>query len=95
MRRKRRDDHLDSRITQRAVDSFRLAKAMLAQGFEPNSREFIEVSLAIDCELHLRPWQPCILDFELFDMKPLSFPPHAGFRVVEELHRRLVAAAGG
>jgi hypothetical protein len=94
-RRRRRDDHLDNRINQTAVDLFRLARKMLKEGVADNSQEFLEVSRGIDRELQLRPWQPCVLDFELFIMKPSSFPPHAGFRVVEELHRRLVAAAGG
>jgi hypothetical protein len=92
MRRKRRDDYLDSRITERAIDSFRLAKAMLAQGFASDSREVNEVSLAIHRELGLRPWQPFVLDLEIFDMTPPS-PPNADWQLVQELHRRLVAAA--
>jgi hypothetical protein len=39
MRRKRRDDFLDDRITQRAVDLFRLAKTMMAQGFSFNTHD--------------------------------------------------------
>ena len=92
-RRRRRDDHLDSRISRKSLDLFKLARAMLAQGFTSNSREFIEVSVAIDRELQLRPWQPGVLDFEIFAMTPELYPPHADYRVVEELHRRLVAAA--
>jgi hypothetical protein len=36
---------------------------------------------------------PDVFDFEIFDMKPSSYPPHADFHVVQELHRRLVEAA--
>ena len=57
-----------------------------------NSREFNEVSLGLHRELHLRPWQEFVLDFEVFTMTPPS-PPDADWRLVHELHRRLVAAA--
>jgi hypothetical protein len=33
-----------------------------------------------------------VLDFEIFDMEAESFPPHAEFALVQELHRRLVEA---
>jgi hypothetical protein len=92
-RRRRRDDYLDSRVNQTALDLFRLGKTMLSQGFTDTSREFYEVSLGLHRALGLRPWQPEVFDFELFIMEPQSFPPHADFRLVEELHRRLVAAA--
>ena len=32
-------------------------------------------------------------DFERYVMEPKSYPPHADFAAVQELHRRLVAAA--
>jgi hypothetical protein len=76
-------------------DLFRLARKMLKDGVADNSQEFLEVSRGIDRELQLRPWMPGVLDFEIFIMKASAYPPHAGFRVVEELHRRLVAAATG
>jgi hypothetical protein len=34
-----------------------------------------------------------VLDFEVFDMKPPPPPKDADFRLVAELHRRLVEAA--
>jgi hypothetical protein len=92
MRRKRREDYLDSRISQRSIDLFRLGKAMLAEGFASNSTEFYEVSLGLHRALGLRPWQPDIFDFE-FIMTPPS-PPNSDWQFVEELHRRLAAAAG-
>ena len=92
MRRKHRDNY-DARITQRSIDLFKLGRAMLAQGFASNSREFYEVSLGLHRALGLRPWQECVFDFEIFTMKPPS-PPDAGYELVRELHRRLVVAAG-
>ena len=64
----------------------------MAQGFAHGSREFNEVSLGLHRELHLRPWQEFVLDFEVFTMTPPPVPD-ADWRLVEELHRRLVAAA--
>jgi hypothetical protein len=91
MSRRRREDFYDSRITQRALDLFKLGRAMLAQGFAHDSRELNEVSLALHRELHLRPWQEFVFDFEVFTMTPPT-PPDADWRLVQELHRRLVAA---
>ena len=88
----KRLDDLDSRVTQTAVDLFKLGRAMLAQGFADNSREFYEVSLGLHRALGLKPWQLEIFDFELFDMQP-THPPHVGFELVHDLHRRLMAAA--
>ena len=91
-RRKRRDDFLDSKISQRSIDLYKLGKAMLAQSFLDDSREFYEVSLGLHRALDLRPWMLEVFDFELYAMTP-RYPPHAGFELVRELHRRLVAAA--
>jgi hypothetical protein len=90
---KRRGDFSDSRVNQTAVDLFKLARRMLAQGFMTDSREFIEVSVGLHRALGLRPWQIDVLDFDLYKMKPESYPPHAGYDLVRELHDRLVAAA--
>ena len=70
-----------------------MGRGMLAEGFSDSSTEFYEVCRGLSRALGLRPWQPDVFDFELYVMEPSSFPPHADFRVVEELHRRLVAAA--
>ena len=95
-RRKRRDDFIDSKISQRSIDLYKLGKAMLAQGFRDDSREFYEVSLGLHRTLGLRPWQLEVFDFEIYTMTMTPpYPPHAGFELVRELHRRLVAAAGG
>jgi hypothetical protein len=92
-RKRRRDDYLDARVNQTAVDLFRLGKKMLAEGFATNSVEFHEVCHGLDRALDLRPWMPSPFDFELYIMEPQRYPPHAAFQVVQQLHRRLVAAA--
>ena len=89
MKRQRLDDF--RRINQTAIDLFRLGKEMLAQGFSDSSTEFYEVSLGLHRALGLKPWQLEIFDFELFTMQP-THPPHVGFELVHDLHRRLVAA---
>lgn len=70
--RRKHSDRLDSRITTRSVELFKLGRQMLAQGFAHNSTEFYEVSLGLHRALGLRPWHECIFDFEIFDMKPNS-----------------------
>ena len=92
--RRKNHEHYDSRINQTAVDLFRLGKKMLAQGVTDTSTEFYEVSRGLHRALVLRLWMPSPFDFELYAMmEPSRFPPHAAFGVVQELHRRLVAAA--
>jgi hypothetical protein len=66
---------------------------MLAQGFMTNSREFYEVSIGLHRALGLPPWNIDVLDFDLYTMMPESFPSHAGYDLVAELHRRLVEAS--
>jgi hypothetical protein len=92
-KRRRRDDYLDARVTQRAIDLFKLGRSMLAQGYANDATEFYEVSRGLHRALNLRPWMPDVFDFEIFDMKAESYPPHADFALVQELHRRLVKAA--
>lgn len=90
---KRRNDISDARINQTAVDLFRLGRRMLRDGVASDSTEFYEVSRGLCRALGLKPWEVDPFDFELFVMEPTRFPPHAAFGVVQELHRRLVAAA--
>ena len=93
MKRKKRSDHLDSRLNRTAVDLFRLGRGMLAEGLSDSSTEFNEVDRGLCRSLGLRPWMPSPFDFECYVMDPKSYPPHANFAAVQELHRRLVAAA--
>ena len=92
MRRKNHDRY-DSRIGQTAIDLFRLGKKMLAAGVAANSIEFLEVNRGLTRALGLKPWEVDIFDFETSVMEASRFQPHAAFGVVQELHRRLVAAA--
>jgi hypothetical protein len=94
MSKRKRHDNIDTRLSQRAVDLFRLGKHMLARGYANDSTEFYEVCRGLHRALQLRPWMPNIFDFEIFDMKAESFPPHADFAMVQELHRRLRGGDG-
>ena len=89
---RRREEVRDSRVSQRAVDLFRLGKKMSADGVAHDAQEMNEVALGLHRELKLRPWQDFVLDFELYTVTPPN-PPTADYFLVEELHRRLVAAA--
>lgn len=91
--RSKHGDRVDGRLNQTAINSFKLARAMLAQGLRPDSREFYEVANGLHRALGLRPWQVDVLDFEMYTMTPERFPAHAGYDLVSELHRRLVEAA--
>jgi hypothetical protein len=91
MRPKHRERY-DSRLSQTAIDLFRLGRKSLAAGMRHDGREFVEISLGLHRALGLRPWQLEVFDFELFAMTP-RYPPHAAFHLVEELHRLLLAAA--
>lgn len=92
MKRKRKD-HVDNCLNRTAIDLFRLGRGMLAQGFADNSTEFREVDRGLCRALGLRPWMPSPFDFELTIMEAKSYPVHANFAAIQELHRRLVAAA--
>ena len=91
--KRRGGDHLDARITQRAIDLFKLARVMIAQGVAHDSQEMNEVALGIHRALNLRPWHDFVIDFECFTLEPPSDPGKADdFAMVKELHRRLVVA---
>ena len=92
MSKRKRHDNLDSRVNQRALDLFKLGRAMLARGIAHDSQEINEVPVGIHRALGLRPWMAFVLDFEILDMEAELFPPHAEFALVQELHRRLVEA---
>ena len=90
--RSKHSDRLDSRITTRSVELFRLGRKMLADGIAPDLTEFYEVCRGLHRALGLRPWQPDVFDFDLFEMRPTP-NREADFRLVQELHQRLVEAA--
>jgi hypothetical protein len=51
-----------------------------------------KIAMGINSALALRPWQAFVLDIEMGDTDAESYPPHADFALVQELHRRLVEA---
>ena len=51
MSKRKRHDNLDSRLNQRALDLFKLGRAMLARGIAHDSQEINEVAVGI----HPRP----------------------------------------
>ena len=59
----------------------------------PTHVEFNEVDRGLCRALGLRPWMPSPFDFECTVMEAKLYPSHANFAAVQELHRRLVAAA--
>jgi hypothetical protein len=88
----RRRDVLDSRISQRSVQLFRMGKSMLARGVPTDAEEFSAVASELRRELKIRPWQPDIFDENLFEGK--VDPEREDFvRVVRELYDLLDAAA--
>ena len=56
-------------------------------------KTLIEVSRDLDRELRIKPWQPGVLDFAVYQMDASRFPAHAGFHAIQELYRRLQEAA--
>ena len=55
--------HPAPRITPRALDPFERGKRLKARGKE-DSREFSDVSYALDVELQQKPWQESALDVD-------------------------------
>ena len=93
MRRNKRGEHLDSRITKDSLILFRQGRDMLAAGIPPNALAFRKIRGDLHRALDLRPWMPEVFDFLLYDLKPSLYAAHAAFELVEEVHRRLAEAA--
>jgi hypothetical protein len=87
MRRERRDDHLDSRITQTARDLYKLGRKMLRDGVDPKSREWGDVGFALNKALGLGPWCELVLDLEGFSFDPKELEQER-WRVPLALHRQ-------
>jgi hypothetical protein len=93
MRRTRTD--LDARITPRAIDLFKRGCELRDLNYPADSREVLDLAVLLDRELRLRPWHDSPLDFEFFTMEPRKEREKiAGYEMVDELHKRLVAASG-
>ena len=70
--RRKRDDYLDARIGQTAIDLFKLGRQKLGEGMRHDLAEFYEISRGLHRALGLRPWQLDVFDFDLFDLRPNS-----------------------
>jgi hypothetical protein len=52
-------------LTQTAIDLYKLAMKMEREGVAFDDEKYNEVSLALHRELHLKPWDPFVLDVQL------------------------------
>jgi hypothetical protein len=76
------------------VDLFKLGLKMQRDGVAQNSREFIEVALALHRELGLKPWHRDVFDLDIATPVPeqLRFQSEIDqFCYVRDLRRQMVA----
>ena len=81
-------------VTRRAVDLFKLGLKMQRDGVAQNSREFIEVAIALHRELGLKPWHRDVFDLDIDTPVPerLRFQSEIDqFCYVRDLRRQLAA----
>lgn len=92
MRRERRDDHIDSRITQVSRDLYKLGcKFLYEDGVSPKSHEFSDVAFALNKSLSLGPWCELVMDIEAFAIDPVELCSER-WRVPLQLYRQLAEA---
>ena len=89
--RRRRNEYLDARITQTAIDLFVLGRNMLSDGVDPSSREWCEVAFSLNRALKLPPWAEVVLDLEAYDIAPAKLES-SNWKLPRQLHRQLAAA---
>lgn len=90
--RRRRENFLDSRISQTALDLVQFGCNMLHDGVDPSSSEWCDVAFGLNRSLKLPPWSELVLDLEAYDIAPAKLES-ADWRLPRELHRQLAAAA--
>ena len=90
-RRKRRDDFLDSRIGQTALDLYRLGLQMLRDGVDPRSDQWADVAFGLNRALKLPPWSELVLDLEAYAIDPAKLESN-NWRLPRQLHRQLATA---
>jgi hypothetical protein len=81
-------------VTRRAVDLFKLGLKMQRDGVAQNSREFIEVAIALHRELGLKPWHDDVFDLDIDTPVPERLQTQFDidqFCHVRELRRQLAA----
>jgi hypothetical protein len=67
---RRRGDFLDARISQRALDLYKLGRGMLRDGVDPSSAERIDVAFGLNRALKLPPWNEVVVDLEAYAINP-------------------------
>lgn len=81
-------------VTRRELDLFKLGLKMHRDGVAQNSREFIEVALALHRELGLKPWHRDVFDIDVDTPVPEQLKTHFEidqFCYARDLRRQLVA----
>jgi hypothetical protein len=63
------------RITQRALDLFRLAVKMEDEGVAADSREYSDVALALHREVGLKVWDEFVTNVNVNDVPPPNIDP--------------------
>ena len=91
---RRRGNSLDARISQRALDLYRLGCDMLRDGVDPSSGEWTDVAFTLNRELKLPPWSEIVLDLEAYAIDPTKLES-TNWRLPRQLHRQLAAAVWG
>ena len=81
------------RITQRALDLFRLAVKMEDDGVPVDSREYNAISLELHRELGLKVWDEFVTNVNVNDVPPRSIDPmrRASLERAVELRRQLIS----
>ena len=81
------------RITQRAVDLFRLAVKMEDDGVPADSREYGDVAVALHRELGLKVWDEFVTNVNVNDVPPPNIDPmrRASFERAVDLRGQLMS----
>ena len=88
--RRRRDDYLDCRINQTAIDLYKLGCQMLRDGVDPRSDAWTDVAFSLNRALKLPPWSELVLDLAGYSIPPEKLES-ANWRLPRQLHRQLAA----
>jgi hypothetical protein len=79
------------RITQRALDLFRLAVKMEDDGVPLDSREYSDVALALHRELGLKVWDEFVTNVNGNDVPPIDPMRRASLERAVELRGQLIS----
>jgi hypothetical protein len=79
------------RITQRALDLFRLAVKMEDDGVPVDSREYGDVAVALHRELGLKVWDEFVTNVNVDDVPPIDPMRRASFERAVDLRGQLMS----